>query len=280
MDQVRKASRMDLNKTLIYGVSYLLALLWLLPLLWMIITAFKTEGSVVTVLSELIKPPFSLSSFVKVNRTAMMGQWTINSFLVAIIQTSSTIVFSSLAAYAISQIKFKGKTLVFAVIMAGLMVPVESTIVPLFQMLVDFGWINTYKALIFPGIAMPLGVFVLKQFYDGIPRELVEAGRIDGLNVFGTWWHIFVPLSKTATASIGIFIFIQSWNNFLWPLLAASESKMMTLPVAIPTFQSSFTTDFTVPMAANLLASLPALLVFILLQKNIVKGIAMTGIKG
>lgn len=268
-----------LGRVLLYIGSYLFALVWLIPLLWMLITSFKPEGSIVTIFSELIKPPFTLDSYMKVNATAMVWRWTLNSFIVAVVQTGCTILFGSMAAFAISQIQFKGKNLVFLIILAGLMVPVEATVVPLFSIFVDLGWINTYKALILPGLALPLGVLVLKQFYDGIPHELVEAAEIDGLNLFRIWWNIFMPLSRTSMAAIAIFIFIQSWNNFLWPLLAASESAMMTLPVAIPLFQSSFTTDMSVPMAANVLASIPALLVFILFQKHIIKGITMTGIK-
>lgn len=262
-----------------YIFSYSLALLWLIPLLWMIITSFKPDGSVVTIINELIKPPFTLSSYIKVQNTAMISRWTINSLIVAVIQTAATLFLCSFAAFAISQIKFKGRNLVYIIILAGLFIPVESTIVPLYTMIVKLKWVNTFKALIIPGIAMPLGVLILKQFYDSIPKDLVEAASIDGAGMFRIWAVIFLPLSRTALASLGIFVFVQSWNNYLWPLLVASDTAMMTLPVAIPTFQSSFNTSLSVPMAANVLASLPAIIVFLIFQKNIVKGITMTGIK-
>lgn len=262
-----------------YIISYSLALIWLIPLLWMFITSFKTDGSVVTILSELMKPPFTLTSYIKVQNTAMISRWILNSVIVSIIQTISTLILCSLTAFAISQIKFKGRNLVFILILAGLLIPVEATIVPLYTMIVKLKWVNTFKALILPGIAMPLGVLILKQFYDSIPRDLVEAASIDGAGFFKIWSVIFLPLSRTALSSLGIFVFIQSWNNYLWPLLVASDTAMMTLPVAIPTFQSSFNTSLSVPMAANVLASLPALIVFLIFQKNIVKGITMTGIK-
>lgn len=274
-----KESAKKILKVIQYIFSYSLALIWLVPLLWMFITSFKPDGSVVTIMSELIKPPFTLGSYIKVQGTAMISRWTLNSLFVAIIQTAATLILCSLTAFALSQIKFKGRKIVFIVILSGLLIPIEATTVPLYTMIVKFNWVNTFYALILPGIAMPLGVLILKQFYDSMPKELVEAASIDGASLFKIWSIIFLPLSKTALASLGIFVFIQSWNNYLWPLLVASDTSMMTLPVAIPTFQSSFNTSLSVPMAANVLASLPALIVFLIFQKNIVKGITMTGIK-
>ena len=263
----------------LYVMSYVIAIIMLIPLAWMIVTSFKPEGSVVTVISELLKPPFALASYFKVNQTSEIWRWTLNSVFVGVIQTIGTLFVSSLAAFAISRIPFKGKNFIFLIILAGLMVPVEATIVPLFSMIADLGWVNSFKALILPGIALPLGVLILKQFYDSIPKELVEAARMDGASTFIIWWKIFLPLSKTSMAALAIFVFVQSWNNFLWPLLVATDSSMMTLPVGIPTFQSSFATNLSVPMAANVIGSLPALIIFLIFQKHIIKGITMTGIK-
>jgi multiple sugar transport system permease protein len=263
----------------VYLFSYVLAILMLVPIGWMFIVSFKPESAVVTVLSELFSPPFTFDSYLKVNESSMIWRWTLNSVFVGVVQTVLTLLLSSLAAFAVSRIPFKGKNIVFILILAGMMVPVEAIIVPLFSMIVDLGWVNSYKALIFPGLFLPLGFLILKQFYDGIPTELMEAAKIDGASMLRIWWNIFLPLSRTSMAALGIFVFVQSWNNFLWPLLVANETAMMTLPVAIPTFQSSFATDLSVPMAANVLASLPALIVFLIFQKQIIKGIAMTGIK-
>ena len=263
----------------VYFVSYVLAILVLIPICWMFIVSLKPENSVVTVLSELFSPPFTIESYLKVNESSLIWRWTWNSVFVGVVQTVLTLLLCSLAAFAVSRISFKGKNIVFLLILAGMMVPVEAIIVPLFSMIVELGWINSYKALIFPGLFLPLGFLILKQFYDGIPTELMEAAKIDGASMLRIWWSVFLPLSRTSMAALGIFVFVQSWNNFLWPLLIANESAMMTLPVAIPTFQSSFATDLSVPMAANVLASLPALIVFLIFQKQIIKGIAMTGIK-
>lgn len=265
-----------------YFFSYLVALLLSIPMLWMIIAAFKAPGSTVTVLSELLSPPYTFDSFkevLKTDGTGMMWRWTINSVIVGVVQTVVTVLLSSWAAFAMSRIPFRGKKVIFILILAGLMIPMESIVVPLFNMIVDLGWVNTYHALIWPGMMLPLAFLILKQFIDAIPEELMEAAKIDGAGLFTIWWKIVWPLSRSSMAAVSIFIFVQSWNNLLWPMLVAQETSMMTLPVGIPTFQSNFATDLAVPMASNVLASIPALIVFLLFQKHIIKGISMTGIK-
>jgi|SRR5690625_1679290 len=269
-------------KILIYFSAFFIAFLMFVPILWMIISAFKMPGSIVTVLSELFSPPYTLDSFKEVFRpdgTAMMWRWTFNSVIVGAIQTIVTVFVSSWAAFAVSRLEFKGKGIVFALIVAGLIVPMEAIVVPLFDMISNLNWINTYHALIWPGMMLSLAFIILKQFIDQLPTELLEAARIDGAGPFTIWRKIILPLSKSSMAAVSIFIFIQSWNNLLWPLLVAQETKMMTLPVGIPTFHSTFATDLAVPMASNLVATIPALIVFFFFQKHIIRGISMTGIK-
>lgn len=277
-----RAAKFRIGTVAAYLVAYALAVIMLLPMLWMFVSAFKAPGSTVTVLKELIAPPFTLESYAKVLKpdgTAMMWRWTLNSVIVGVVQTAITVLFSSWAAYAVSRIPFRGKGLIFAFILAGMMVPMESIVVPLFDMIVGLGWVNSFHGLIWPGMMLPLAFLILKQFIDQLPNELLEAARIDGAGTFRIWWSVIWPLSRSSMAAVSIFVFVQSWNNLLWPMLVAQETAMMTLPVGIPTFQSTFATDLAVPMASNVLASLPALLVFLLFQRQITKGIAMTGIK-
>lgn len=274
--------RRSAGTILVYVLAYALAVVMLIPVLWMFISAFKAPGSTVTVISKLLSPPFTLESFAKVLKpdgSAMMWRWTLNSVIVGVVQTVVTIFCSSWAAYAVSRIPFRGKSFLFAFILAGMMVPMESIVVPLFDMAVDLGWVNRYHGLIWPGMMLPLAFLILKQFIDQLPNELFEAAKIDGAGSLTIWWTIVWPLSRSSMAAVSIFIFVQSWNNLLWPMLVAQETAMMTLPVGIPTFQSVFATDLAVPMASNVLASLPAIVVFLLFQRHIVKGIAMTGIK-
>jgi len=268
------------TRWLLYVAGYGLIVAWLVPLVWMLFTSIKPEGSPVTVLSELFKPPFTWDNFHYVTTAAALWRWTLNSAVIAVVTTLGTLAITSMAAFALSRVTFPGRTFVFWLILAGLMVPTEATIVPLFQMMIDNGMVNSYSSIIFPSLAAPLGVMILKQFFDGIPNELVEAAKIDGAGFFRVFFSIFVPLSRSSMAALAIFTFISSWNNFLWPFLAVNSEEMMTLPIGIPLFQGSHAQELTLPMAANVLASLPAILVFVLFQKHIIKGITMTGIKG
>jgi multiple sugar transport system permease protein len=272
--------RLTPGRIVLYAVSYAFVAFWLIPLFWMIFTSFKPAGSPVTILTELIKPPFTWDNFLFVSNNASVWRWTWNSAVVAVITTIGTLVLTSLAAFALSRLRFRGKKFVYWLIIAGLMVPTEATIIPLFQMMIDHDLINSYSSLILPSLAAPLGVMILKQFFDGIPMELVEAARIDGAGFIRIYASIFVPLSRSAMSALAIFTFISSWNNFLWPFLAISEQEMMTLPIGIPLFQGTYQIELTIPMAANMLASFPAILVFIIFQKHIIKGITLTGIKG
>ena len=261
-------------------LAYTIVVGTLIPLLWMLVTAFKPSGSPVNVVSSLFQPPFTTENFRYVFTNAPILRWTFNSLFVAVVVTGVVLIITSLAAYAFSQIHFRGRNIAFAMIMAGLMVPIEVTIVPLFLTMADQGILNSFISIMLPSFAAPLGVLILKNFYDGIPKELVEAATIDGAGPVRIFASIFVPLSRSSMAAVGIFTFISSWNNFLWPFLSINEEKMMTLPIGIPLFQGAYTMEMSIPMAANVVASVPAILVFILLQKHIIKGIAMTGIKG
>ncbi|TDF94170.1 carbohydrate ABC transporter permease [Paenibacillus piri] len=274
------SQRISISRIIVYIVSYLFVVIWLLPLLWMVFTSLKPAGSAVTVLTELISPPFTWANFEFVTSNASVWRWTWNSTVIAVITTAGTLAMTSLAAFALSRLRFRGKTFVFWLIIGGLMVPTEATIIPLFQMMIDNGLVNSYSSIILPSLAAPLGVMILKQFYDGIPNELVEAAKIDGAGLIRIYASIFVPLSRSSMAALAIFTFISSWNNFLWPFLAISDENMMTLPIGIPLFQGTYQIELTIPMAANVLASFPAILVFIIFQKHIIKGITMTGIKG
>ena len=266
------------NLLIIYVAAIIAVILWVFPLFWMILSSLKPETSQLTVLKSLFTPPFTIANYLSVN-SSLIWQWTLNSLIVAFFVTFFTLLISSLMAYPLSQMNFKGKKLIFVLVIIGLMVPGEATIIPLFQIAVKLGLVNSYSSLIFPCIASPLGVLILKQFYDAVPKDLVEAAEIDGAGWFNRWYTIFVPLSKTSLAALGIFTFIGSWNNYLWPLLVITNQDLMTLPIAIPMFQSTYGTNVAMPMTANVFASIPAIIVFLIFQKQIVRGISMTGIK-
>lgn len=265
---------------LLYLIVYATALLWLFPVVWMIISSFKPYGTPVSILSEVFSGRFTSENYRIIMDKAPILKWTLNSFLVAGIVTLCTLVITSMAAYAISKLKFRGRAQVFLLIASGMMIPMESIIIPLYQTMAQAKLLNTYAGLIYPSLAAPIGVLIMKRFYDSIPNDLIEAAVLDGAGPFARWWNICLPVSKSSMAAVGIFTFTSSWNNFLWPFLSITSEKMMTLPVGIPQFQGANLSEFTLPMTASVVASVPAIIVFIIFQKQIIKGIAMTGIKG
>lgn len=271
------------KRTLQRGILYLLAIfcafIWLAPVIWMILASLKPQNSAVTILSNLIKEPFTFANYLEVSESQIWF-WMKNSLFIGVVSTAVTIVVDAMAAYALSYLQYPGKKAIFWFIMLGMMIPIEAEIIPMYQEMVELGLTNTYASIILPTVAGPFGVFILKQFYDGIPRELAEAARIDGAGHGKIFWSIFVPLSKSSMFALGIFLFIGSWNNFLWPFMTLTSSKKMTVPVGLPMFNSLMGSDMVMPMAAAFVSSIPTIIVFLFFQKHIIKAITMSGLKG
>lgn len=256
-----------------YALAVVLAILFLMPVSWMILTSLKPEGtSSVWSLEGL-----TLDNYRHVLESAPLFTWMTNSLIVSTCTTFLILLVDSLAAFALSRISFPGRKWLFVLFLSGMMIPAEATLIPLYLQMKDFGLLNSLTALILPMVAAPIGIFILKQFFDGLPGELVEAAKVDGAGFFRIWWQIFLPLSRPALAAVGIFTFIMSWNDFLWPLVAISEPSKMTITLGLPNFQSAYLQQYALPMAANTLASLPVLIIFVLFQKQIIKGISYTG---
>lgn len=268
------------RKVIRYSFSYLLAVLFIFPIIWMLFASLKPSGFHVANIIEWFLPPYSIVNYFDVIDRAPVMRWMFNSLVVATSVTFLIIIFDSLAAFALSVIDFKYKNVVFVLFTVGLMVPTEANVVALFDIVNKLGLLNSYPGLIFPRVAIPLGIIILKEFFDAIPRDLIDSARIDGCGLFRIYFSIFMPLSKAAIASIGIFTFIQAWNSFLWPFIAIMSEEMFTLPVGVPTFTDAYTPDYSIPMTVNMIASTPAIIAFLLFQKQIIKGIKMTGIKG
>jgi multiple sugar transport system permease protein len=183
-------------------------------------------------------------------------------------------VLASLVGYALSRIPFRGRAMVFWLIMAGIMIPVEALVVPLFYEVNSLNLVNTYAGIILPQLASPVAVFIFKMYFDGIPREFEEAAIIDGASRLHVYWRIWMPLSRPAVATVAILAFIASWNNFLWPLIVITGSTMMTIPVGLSTVQSSYGIQYAQIMASTVLAALPMLVVFAFFQRQIVEGVS------
>jgi multiple sugar transport system permease protein len=263
-----------------FAVLLLAAIVWLIPLAWAVDTALKVESETTTVPVTWIPPSgFTLESFGEILAGGNMLRWYFNSFLTSSIITLAVILLASLAAFGFSRIAFRGRRFLFFVIIAGLIIPPQILIVPLFTEMDALGLVDTYWGIILPQIAAPIAVFIFKQFFDGLPHELEDAARVDGASRFRVYWQIWMPLSRPAIAAVGIFIFVISWNNFLWPFIIVTNTDMMTIPVGIATVQSSYGVRYADIMASAILGGLPLVIVFLFFQRQIVQGIANTGLK-
>ena len=200
--------------------------------------------------------------------------------MVVSIVTACNVFFSALAGYAFARLRFRGKNVLFSAFLATLMVPGHVTLVPKFMLLDALGWINTYQGLIVPGIVQVFGIFLMKQFFESLPRELEEAARIDGCSHFQTFWHVTLPASKPALVALGIYTFQGSWNDFLWPVIVTTTKDMYTLPLGMAMFRYEFKVEWTMLMAGSVLMGLPMLLIFLFFQRLFVENAAASGIKG
>jgi multiple sugar transport system permease protein len=263
-----------------FVVLLILAIIWIIPLAWTVDTALKPESETTTVPISWIPSHFTLDAFAQVLNAGNILLWYLNSAITSIIITVATVLLSSMAAYALSRIRFPGRWLLFWLIMAGIMVPAQILIVPLFTEVNSFHMVNTYWGLILPQIAAPFAVFIFKQFFDGIPHELQEAAIMDGASQFRVYWQIWLPLARPAIAAVAIFTFVASWNNFLWPFIAITGTNMMTIPVGLANVQTAYGIRYAQIMATAVLGGLPLLIVFMFFQKQIVQGFTGTALKG
>jgi multiple sugar transport system permease protein len=248
------------------------------PLLWMLITALKPANEIFDL--RLVPAHPTLDNYAQVLTRTQFPRWFGNSMLIAAITTISVAFFDTLVGYTLAKLQFRGRNLIFVVILATLMIPTEMLVIPWYIMSSARGWINTYWGIMFPGMISAFGIFLIRQFMSGVPDELLDAGRIDGVGEFGLFWRIALPQVRPAVAALAIFTFLGNWNAFLWPLIVIQSPGMRTLPVGIALFSGEAGASFHLIMAASALAVLPVLAVFALLQRQIIEGIVLTGLKG
>ena len=268
-----------IGKGAVYVILTLLAILWIIPLLWAVDTAFKPETETTTIPVSWFPTHFTLQAFQKVLQAGELPRWYLNSILTSVIITVLTVVLASMAAFAFSRIPFRGRNVTFWLVLAGIMVPAPILIIPLFTVIQSFGLVNSYWGIILPQIAVSVAVFIFKQFFDGLPHELEEAAIMDGASRWRVYWQIWMPLSQPAIAAVAIFAFVASWNNFVWPFIAVTSTDMMTLPIGLATVQTSYGIHYAQIMATAVLGGLPTLIAFLFFQRQIVQGFAGTGLK-
>lgn len=264
-----------------FVVLAVLAIGWLLPFLWAVATAFKTETDAASGDPSWIGATGpTVEAFTAILSQGNVYLWAFNSLWSSVAVTFITLAISALAAYAFSRLDFTGRKWLFVVIIASIVVPPQVLIIPLFYEMLAFNLIDTYWGLILPQVVAPAMVFILKRFFDAIPIELEDAARVDGASRLRIFWSIVLPLSRPILASVAIFVFIGAWNNFLWPFLVINDTTLMTLPVGLQTVISAYGVQYAQVMAQAVLAALPLIAVFVVFQKQIVKGVATSGFGG
>jgi multiple sugar transport system permease protein len=257
-----------------------LATLWLVPFVWAIATSVQSEQDVSAPGLSPLKGAFTLDAYQQILERGNVAVWAFNSFLVAGLVTLLTVVVSTLAAYGFSRGTFRGRRALLAVTVAAIMIPPQLLVVPLFEQMLLFDLVDTYAAVILPQVVAPMMVFILKRFFDGVPRELEEAARIDGASEFRVFRSVVLPLSRPIVAAVAIFVFIGAWNNFMWPFIVTNDPGLMTLPVGLATVKDAYGVQYAQSMASALLAALPLIAVFLLFQRRIVNSVATTGLGG
>ncbi|PJJ28700.1 carbohydrate ABC transporter permease [Lacrimispora celerecrescens] len=257
-----------------------LAVIFLAPVIWAFFVSLQYEGKQIKSVGSWFTPPYTFRNYLDLIIGSDVAKWLMNSVIVAVLVTVLTVLFSAMAAYALAKIKFMGRNKLYIYFLLGLMVPGEATIVPLFITANGLKLIDTYAGLLFPSVAVSMNLIIMVTFFKGLPDSLIEAARIDGAGEIMIFARIIMPLSKAVISTISIFAFIGSWNNYLWPLLCAMDSSKFTLPVGIPIFAGTYTVDYVKPMTANMIASIPAIIIYLIFEKQIVQGITMSGVKG
>lgn len=263
------------------AIVLFLALLFLMPLYWMLTGSFKIMSDTMSLPPEWIPRNPTLTNYDRLLFSNPAMRWTFNSVYMSTVVAGGAIVTSAMAGYAFGKKKFPGGTVLFWVMLMTMMLPNQVLVIPLFIMISDFGWINSYFGLIMPFICYPLGVFLVKQFMSSVPNTILEAGKIDGAGEIRLFVAIVVPMIKPAIAALGIFAFVASWNEYLWQLVVVDRTLMLTLPVAVSRLAYGLdTTNMGLAMAGATLAFIPMLIFFLIFQRYFIKGITIGAIKG
>ena len=257
---------------------FLGGVLMVMPFVYMLATSLKTNIEVYELSLWPRAPTFD--NYRRLVGASGFPRWFLNSSVIATGTTLSVLFFDSLVGYTLAKFRFRGRFLVFVAILSTLMIPTEMLVLPWYVLSRKLGWLDTYWGIMFPGMMTGFGTFLMKQFFEGVPDELLEAGRVDGLGEFQLWWQVAMPLVTPALSALAIFTFLGNWTAFLWPLIVTTDRDLYTLPVGLASFSGEFQTEWEMVMTGASIATIPTLLVFIGLQKYIVRGVMLTGLKG
>jgi multiple sugar transport system permease protein len=252
----------------------------ILPFVWMVSTSLKTPPEIFRYPPTWIPDPVAWENYARTLSAIPFGRYYFNSLFVAVSVTLLQIVTASLGAFAFARMRFRGRDALFLMYLATLMIPFQVTMIPNFILIRYLGWYDSFQALIFPTAFSAFAVFLLRQFFMGIPLEMDEAARMDGAGSFRIWWQIIMPLSTPVLAALTIFTFLGSWNDFLWPLIITNSVSTRTIPVGLAAFQGEYNTQWNLLMAGSVIALLPVLLIYFFAQRRFIEGITLSGMGG
>ncbi|MGP4060392.1 carbohydrate ABC transporter permease [Halobacillus sp. H74] len=276
----------NLRKTLKYLLMIVIALIALMPIIWMVLGSFRPNEEIFKYATSLnlnlfIPVDWTLQNYIDVitdeKNPIFMYIW--NTLFVAVIVTVLVVFFNSMAAFAFAKLDFPFKNVIFICFMSALIIPGEVTLVPNYLLMSDLGWINDYRALIFPSLVNVFGIFLLRQFFSEIPKDMIEAARIDGASWFRIYWSIILPSAVPAMITLGIITFLANWDSYFWPLIVLNDDAKQLIQVAIANYSSLAGTEWGNILAANTVSTIPILVGFLFLQKYYIRGISMTGSK-
>ncbi len=269
-----------MKRFVLYVILIIGAIIFLYPFLWMVAATFKTEPEIAGF--SIIPNQFTLESYRFVFRKIPIIRGFINSLFVSVVVTTSVIVFGSMVGYALSRLRFRGRDLIFNLALATMMIPAQLTLIPLYTMMVKFGWANSFLALIVPAMMSSYAVLLFRQFFLSIPQSLIEAARLDGCSDWRILFSIVYPLSKPAIMTVAILTFMGVWNDVLWPLMVIRDQEIMTMPLMVTIFAVGGQADarLGVQLAAAMLLALPVIVAYIFIQRYLIESIASSGMKG
>ncbi|MBD2091317.1 carbohydrate ABC transporter permease [Microcoleus sp. FACHB-1515] len=264
-----------------YSLLSSIAIAMLLPLLWLLSTAFKSSGEdIFQFPPRLIPAEPTIANFVTVWQTNPFSQYLFNSTIVAVLTVALNLLFCSLAAYPLARLNFRGRDALFALVVATILIPFQIVMIPLYVLAVQLDLRNSYLGLLFPAIASAFGIFLLRQAFQAVPKELEEAARMDGCSELEIWWCVMLPSIRPALVTLAIFVFIGSWSDFLWPLLILDRPEYYTLPLGVAKLAGAFSLDWRLIAAGSIISIAPILLFFLIMQRYIVPTEAGSGVKG
>jgi multiple sugar transport system permease protein len=270
----------SLRSLLVHAALAVVGLIVAIPLYWTVISSVTTNAGIFATPVQWIPPSLHFENFSQALAAAPFGRYFFNSAVVGLVVTATTLITSALAGYGFAKFNFPGRRLLFIVVLIALMVPFQAIMIPLFVLARQLGWLNSYAGLIVPGAVSGFGIFLMRQFMSKLPDALLEAARLDGCNEIQLFLRIVLPLSRSALAALAVLTFLASWNNFLWPLIVAQNPDVMTVPLGIVQFRGSYFTNYTQILAVSLMAAAPVIVLYLVMQRQIIETFASSGIKG